>query len=232
MIRRLYALVWSRKEVVLANKMVVTNLLMPLLMVLLYQFMFKGRDGANEMILFMVLPMVPAFVGYMLPTLVSEEAEKNNQRSLRLAGVKSWEYVLASLVIPFICNLVYLVVLPVYLKVSWRTLGRQYLAVMLVTSIVIFLLFMAVALLVNSQSRSSIVAMPVMMVSAFLPIFSMLDKTTNKLASLTYMGSFAKYGQSLVNYSLLDMTFIVLLVWLLFSLVGVIWITHQRQIIH
>ena len=46
-------------------------------------------QNTNEVILYLVSPMIPALIGYIMPTLVAEEAEKNNQRSLRLAGVKS-----------------------------------------------------------------------------------------------------------------------------------------------
>lgn len=231
MFKRLSALIWSRKEVVLVNKMVVTNLFMPLLMVLLYQFMFKGQENMEKAILLMVLPMVPSFIGYLLPTLVSEEAEKNNQRSLRLAGVKSWEYVLASLVFPFLLNLVYILALPFYLKVSFSDLGTSYFPVMMVSSVVIFLLFMMVALLVDSQSRAGIVAMPIMMVTSFLPLFTNLDKGLEKLGLLTYMGAYTDYSQKLTDYSLGNTSFLVLLAWLVVVLFGVIYVTKRKEII-
>lgn len=60
MVRRMNALIWSRFQMILANKMVSVNLFMPILMVILYQYMFKGQDGMEDMILFMVLPMIPA----------------------------------------------------------------------------------------------------------------------------------------------------------------------------
>lgn len=232
MFRRINALIWSRKEVILANKMVVVNLLMPFLMVTLYQFMFKGQEKMGQGILFMVLPMVPAFIGYSLPTLISEEAEKNNQRSLRLAGVKSWEYILASLVFPFLINLIYLIVLPFYLKVDWAALSPLYLPVMLVTSLVIFLLFLLVGLLVNSQSRASIIAMPVMMATAFLPLFSLIDQTVEKVIGFTYMGAFSHYSEKLADYSLIDFSFMVLLAWFLLGMFAVIFVTRQKHIIN
>lgn len=80
MVRRMNALIWSRFQMILANKMVSVNLFMPILMVILYQYMFKGQDGMKDMILFMVLPMIlpmiPAMTGYLLPIVVGEEAEK------------------------------------------------------------------------------------------------------------------------------------------------------------
>ena len=75
MLKRIMALLWSRKEMMMANKMVMMNLLIPALMVVLYQYMFKSMEDAGKMIFFMVLPMIPAFLGYLLPTVVAEEAE-------------------------------------------------------------------------------------------------------------------------------------------------------------
>ncbi|MDO5078580.1 MAG: ABC transporter permease [Streptococcus minor] len=231
MFRRINALLWSRMQMILANKMISIYLVMPILMVVLYQYMFKGREEMENVILFMVLPMVPAFLGYLLPTVLGEEAEKNNQRSLRLAGVKSWEYVLASLMIPFLVNLVYLIVLPFYLQVDWDKLGWQYIPVMLATTLVVFFIFMGFALVSDTQARATIGAMPIMMVTMLLPMFSMLDKTVEKIIGFTYLGSYSVYSQKLVDYQLSDKSFLFLLLWLVASILAVVWLTRQRQVI-
>lgn len=231
MFRRIKALLWSRMQMILANKMISIYLVMPILMVVLYQYMFKGREEMENVILFMVLPMVPAFLGYLLPTVLGEEAEKNNQRSLRLAGVKSWEYVLASLMIPFLVNLVYLIVLPFYLQVDWDKLGWQYIPVMLATTLVVFFIFMGFALVSDTQARATIGAMPIMMVTMLLPMFSMLDKTVEKIIGFTYLGSYSVYSQKLVDYQLSDKSFLFLLLWLVASILAVVWLTRQKQVI-
>lgn len=225
------ALLWSRKEIIVANKMVVMNLLMPVLMLVLYQFMFKDQKDMNQTILWLVLPMVPAFVGSSLPSLVSEEAEKNNQRSLRLAGVKNWEYILASLVFPFLLILVYMVALPLYLQIDFSDLGWAYAPIFLITSAVIMLLFMGIALLVDTQARASILAMPIMMVSAFLPLFATMDKSVEKLVDWTYMGAFTAYTKEGTEFTLTDGRFVILLVWLVFSSAGILWIARKKALI-
>lgn len=231
MLKRIMALLWSRKEMMMANKMVMMNLIIPALMVVLYQYMFKSMEDAGKMIFFMVLPMIPAFLGYLLPTVVAEEAEKNNQRSLRLAGVKSWEYVLASLLLPFVVAVIYLVILPVYLRINLSELGWQYIPVMLLTSLIVFLIFMALALMTDTQTRASIVAMPVMMVSSFLPMFAMMDKTVEKIIDFTYLGAYSVYSKEMSHYQIMDKSFFFLIIWLMVALLGVIWLTRQRQII-
>lgn len=231
MLKRIMALLWSRKEMMMANKMVMMNLLIPALMVVLYQYMFKSMEDAGKMIFFMVLPMIPAFLGYLLPTVVAEEAEKNNQRSLRLAGVKSWEYVLASLLLPFVVAVIYLVLLPFYLRINLSELGWQYIPVMLLTSLIVFLIFMALALMTDTQARASIVAMPVMMVSSFLPMFAMMDKTVEKIIDFTYLGAYSVYSKEMSHYQIMDKSFLFLIIWLMVALLGVIWLTRQKQII-
>lgn len=230
MFRRLTALLWSRKEMMLANKMVLANMLMPVVMVLLYQFMFKGREGSRDMIFFMVLPMIPAFIGYTLPTLVSEEAEKNNQRSLRLAGVKGWEYVLTSLAIPFLVTVLYGIGLPLYLKMDWSELGWVYLPVMILTAAALLLLYMVLALLVDNQARAGLVAMPVMMVSSFLPLLALTDKNMETMVMVTPMGALAQYTKELADYSLGHLSFLSLLAWLGLVLLGLFWIARKKSV--
>lgn len=230
MVRRMNALIWSRFQMILANKMLSVNLFMPILMVILYQYMFKGQDGMEDMILFMVLPMIPAMTGYLLPIVVGEEAEKNNQRSLQLAGVKNWEYVVASLIIPFLVNLFYLFALPLYLGMDLVELGWQYIPVMLVTSLTVFLVFMGTALVVNTQSKATIGAMPIMMVTMLLPMLSLMDKTIEKIIGFTYLGSYSEYSVELADYQVFGTSFLYLILWLVGAMFVVVWLTRQKQV--
>ena len=230
MVRRMNALIWSRFQMILANKMLSVNLFMPILMVILYQYMFKGQDGMEDMILFMVLPMIPAMTGYLLPIVVGEEAEKNNQRSLQLAGVKNWEYVVASLIIPFLVNLFYLFALPLYLGMDLVELGWQYIPVMLVTSLTVFLVFMGIALVVDTQSKATIGAMPIMMVTMPLPMLSLMDKTIEKIIGFTYLGSYSEYSVELADYEVFGTSFLYLILWLVGAMFVVVWFTRQKQV--
>lgn len=231
MLRRLIALLWSRKEVMMANKMVVCNLFLPVLMVLLYQLMFKGKEGSEQMILFMVLPMVPNMVGYALPTLVSEEAEKNNQKSLWLAGVKGWEYIVTSLLVPLGVSLVYLVVLPIYLGVPWSDLGWAYGPVLCLTTLILLNIYLMLALWVDNQARASILAMPIMLLGSFLPMFALLDPKFEQVISLTPMGAFSQYSMDLADFSFSQGSFLALVVWLVLSVLGLLWIARHKKLI-
>lgn len=228
MLKSFYALLWSRKEIVLANKAVLVNLFMPLLMVVIYQFLYKGKEGSDFAILFSCLPMVPSFVGYLLPTLVAEEAEKNNQRSLRLAGVSDWYYVLASLVLPILLTVVYFLALPLYLRISFADLGWAYFLIMSLTSVLVLLLFLLVSLLTDTQTRATLLAMPVMLLTSFLPLFSFVDEQVKKWIDFTFLGAFTKYSQLGKEYTLTDRTFWILLVWLLAVSLALLAVMKKR----
>lgn len=173
MFKRFTALIWLRREIIWANKQIVIQILMPILMVALYQFMYKDLPigDKNEMILFLVLPMVYGFVGFIVALIISEENEKHNLRSLQLSGVGTPEYLLANLVYPFFIQLFYIVALPIYLQQSFSKLGGQYIIVNIVTSLVTLLIYLLLGILSNTQSKASIASLPIMLGISFFTAF-------------------------------------------------------------
>ena len=216
MFKRLQALLWSRKEILLANKQTSIMMVFPLMFAGIYSFIFRDMQGANKMVFTMILPMLTAMIGYLLPILIAEEVEKNNQRSLLMAGVKYEEYIFSNIIIPFIVVLIYLIALPFLLRVSIENWGT-YLLVNIVTTIVVFILYTAVALLCDTQAKASMAAMPIMMVNLMLPIAGMTSETISKITDYTYMGAFGQWREVRGDYALTDKTFFILLIWLVIS---------------
>lgn len=229
MFKRLSALIWSRKEILLANKQTAVMLLMPAGFVALYTFMFKDMPNSNDMILGMVLPMISGMIGYILPTLIAEEAEKNNQRTLILSGVKVWEYVVASLIIPFGIVVAYLVALPFALNIDLSN-WFNYLAITVLTSLVIILLYLAIALVCDTQTRATISAMPVMLVAMLLPMMAMMDDSMGKWITYTHMGAYTKWNLQGADYSLSDKSFWFLILWLVLSAVLVFYFSKKKHL--
>lgn len=234
MFKRFLALLWSRMMIILANKTAAINLILPFVMVLLYRYMFGRQMSGDELayaVLWTSLPMVAPMIATVFPTIVSEEAEKNNQRSLLLAGVKPWEYVLSSLLFPFCIIFVYIVGLPFYLGISRSELGLSYLLVMALTALVTSLLFLMVSLLCETQSRATIVSLPLMMVSAFLPMFTMMDERVSDVIQWTFLGAFTELSSTGGrDYMLLSQSFGVLVVWLGLTIVGAVVVTSRRRL--
>lgn len=230
MFKRLQALLWSRKEILLANKQTSILLLFPLLFAGIYSFIFKDMQGANKMVFTMILPMLTAMIGYLLPILIAEEVEKNNQRSLLMAGVRYEEYIFSNIVIPFVVALIYLIALPFLLRISIENWGT-YLLVNVVTTVVVFILYTAVTLLCDTQAKASMAAMPIMMVNLLLPIASMTNETMSTIASYTYMGAFGKWKEVRGDYLLTDKTFLILLIWLVLSAILAGTIIRRKKVL-
>ncbi|WP_373773946.1 ABC transporter permease [Streptococcus ferus] len=225
MFKRFTALIWLRREIIWANKQIVIQILMPILMVALYQFMYKDLPigDKNEMILFLVLPMVYGFVGFIVALIISEENEKHNLRSLQLSGVGTPEYLLANLVYPFFIQLFYIVALPIYLQQSFSKLGGQYIIVNIVTSLVTLLIYLLLGILSNTQSKASIASLPIMLGISFLPLFAIIEKSLEKWIALTFMGAFIKYSKQLADFPLFSQASLILLLWLVLLLLLIVW---------
>lgn len=229
MFRRLSALLWSRKEILLANKQTALMLVMPAGFIALYSFIFKEMPNSNDMIFAMTLPMISAMLGYILPTLVAEEAEKHNQQTLILSGVKIWEYVLASLAIPFGLVIAYLIALPFALKIG-LTHWLVYLGVNILTALVTVLIYLAVALACDTQAKATITAMPVMIISMLLPMMSLTNKEIAELVTYTHMGAYTKWSLEGDSYSVLDKSFWILLLWLAGALLATFYFAKKKQV--
>lgn len=231
MVRRMKALIWSRGEVLLANKQAGLMLLFPMIFAIVYGFMFKNQEDSNYLVFSIILPMISGMIGYIIPTLIGEEVEKNNQRNLLLAGVKFEEYLLANITIPFMTIIVYFIVLPIGLGVEIKN-WISYLTVNIVTSLVVILLFMIIALLFDTQSKASIGATPVLFASLLLPMLYITDEKMAKIIDFTFMGAFAKWNLEGSEYQLTDKTFSVLLAWLVLSTVLTLLAIKNRKQLH
>lgn len=229
MFKRLSALLWSRKEIFLANKQTAVMLVMPAGFTALYAFMFKGMPNSGDMILGMVLPLISAMLGNALPTLIAEEAEKGNQQTLILSGVKVWEYVLSSLIIPFVAVLVYLIALPFALKVSISN-WVAYVLVNVLTALVTLLIFMAVALSCETQARATLAAMPVMLVSMLLPMMSLTNPGFAKWVTYSHMGAYTKWNTEGATYRLMDKSFVFLLIWFVLATAATLYFAKKKHI--
>ncbi len=93
MFRRFVALLWLRLQIILSNKSVFLQVVMPAGLIYLYKFMMDSQSGPKEQMgvayLMMCIPFSLALaVGSPILTILAEEKEKNNLKTLLLSGVK------------------------------------------------------------------------------------------------------------------------------------------------
>lgn len=229
MFKQLQALLWSRKELLLANKQNSIALLFPLIFTAIYSFMYKDMPDGNQFIFMFTTATLSGMVGMILPITVSEEDEKHNQRSLLLSGVTYEVYLLANIIIPLVVIILYLLTLPLLLRVG-LTNWLAYLAVNIVTSFVILTFYMIVALLCDTQSKASLAAMPVMFATMLLPMLAMSDEGLAKMIHYTPLGAYAKWNVEGAEYVLTDKTFIVLVGWLLVAFAVAVLLVKRSKV--
>ena len=123
MFRQFLALLWLRTQIIITNKSVLLQMVMPAGLVYLYKFMMDSQSGSKEQLGIVYLMLCIPFalvlaVGGPILTILAEEKEKNNLKTLLLSGVKGSEYLLSTLIIPLILSVFYLVVTPLILGVN------------------------------------------------------------------------------------------------------------------
>lgn len=141
----------------------------------------------------MCLPFSLALaVGSPITIILSEEKEKYNLQTLLLSGVKGSEYILSTMFLPFLLTFVIMGTTPLILGVT-IVHTFNYITIVLLTSLSIILFYLLIGLTAKSQVVAQVISLPAMILVAFLPMLSGLDKTVAKITDYSFMGLFTKF---------------------------------------
>lgn len=232
MFKRFKSLLWLRWEIILSNKTLVVQLALPIILTLLYQFMYSKlpEKKAVEFIMTMLPAMILSFVGMTSTYLIADENEKHNLVSLQLAGMGNVEYLLANFSLPLLIVIVYLTALPLYLGISLSSLGLLYAFVNLLTALVVLGFFIFIGIVCKTQTQATILSLPFMMGVAFLPLFAMMDKSIQKVIDFTFMGTLTNYLLDREHYQLIDKSLLFLVLWLILMGALLFWGLRHHQL--
>ena len=205
MFRQFLALLWLRTQIIITNKSVLLQMVMPAGLVYLYKFMMDSQSGSKEQLGIVYLMLCIPFalvlaVGGPILTILAEEKEKNNLKTLLLSGVKGSEYLLSTLIIPLILSVFYLVVTPLILGVNIDNYTNYY-VISGGVALIVLLLYLSLGLVVKSQVMAQVVSIPTMLIIAFLPMLSGMDKTLSKVTDYSFMGLFTKFFSKWESFS-------------------------------
>lgn len=235
MIRQFTALLWLRFQIILSNKSVLLQVLLPVALIYLYRFIIDSQSGPKDQIglayLMLCIPFaIVLAVGSPILTILADEKEKKTLKTLLLSGVRTNEYLLSTLVVPLVLTVVYLTLTPVILDVAIDNLVN-YWTVCGLTALAIVLLYLLLGLVVKSQVMAQVVTVPTMLISAFLPMFSSMDKTAAKVTDYSFMGLFTKFFTKWEDFSWhrAALQTSSLLVWLLMLLALIIVVARQQK---
>lgn len=197
MFKRMSALLWLRLQIIFSNKSILLQILMPFAFVYFYKYLLDTQGNGGEQQALVLLAICLPFslvmaVGNPITVILSEEKEKRNLRTLLMSGVKGYEYLASTLVLPFFLTLIIMGTVPLILGISIDNL-LNYSVIILLTSIVIILLYLFLGLVTRSQVEAQIISIPAMLLVAFLPMVANLDKSVAKVVDYSFMGLFTEY---------------------------------------
>ncbi|MEX2785310.1 ABC transporter permease [Streptococcus sp. H49] len=197
MSRRLAALIWLRGQVILSNKSILLQILIPFAFTYFYKYLYGMDGGANteqmRMLLMLCLPFsLTLAVGNPISAILSEEKEKNNLRTLLLSGVRNGEYIAATIAFPLVLTFLVLLAIPMILEVSLSGQLLNYIGILFLTALAVILLYLLIGLVSRNQVTAQVISLPAMLFIIFLPMVSTIDKTVTKLTDYSFMGLMTK----------------------------------------
>ena len=212
MIKRMKALIWLRNQILLSNKNLLVQILLPYLLVLLYKN-FMGAQAKGMTLMFICLSTaISMSVGSMISTIIAEEKEKNNLKTLLLSGVRYHEYILSVLVHPIIITIITMVSFPMLTGVTLGDKLLPYIVVVLLTALAVMLINLSIGLLSATQSKAQINGLPILFMVSLLPIFSSMKEGVKEFIDYTFMSSYTDFFTK-ADFSLTDASIWVLLIW-------------------
>lgn len=217
MFKRIGALIWLRNQQLVTNKNLLVQVLLPFLLVFLYKT-FLDMKGIG--LVFTCLSMVFSIsVGISISTLVSEEKEKKNIKTLLLSGVHYSEYIFSIFFYPIIITLLSILLLPILANADISAVYVEYLIVTFITAIIIMLLNLIVGLFSDTQSKAQVNSLPILIMTTFLPIFSSMKEDLKNIVDWTFMGAYTNLFID-ETFHLTDKSVVVLLIWLVILVVA------------
>lgn len=234
MSKQLWALIWLRCQIVLSNKSILLQVLVPFAFTYFYKYIMETQGKVSDqqalVLLMMCLPFSLALaVGNPITVILSEEKEKYNLQTLLLSGVKGYEYILSTMFLPFLLTFVIMGATPLILGVT-IVHTFNYITIVLLTSFSIILFYLLIGLTAKSQVEAQVISLPAMILVAFLPMLSGLNKTVAKITDYSFMGLFTKFFTKWEDFSWSKSLIpnLTLLIWI-FLLLTLIMISIRKK---
>ena len=240
MSNKLKGMIWLRGQVILANKSILLQVLMPVFFVFLYKFIFSlngagqelGADRLATLLMNISLPFSLAMsVGTPIIIILAEEREKHNLQSLRLAGVTAGQYILSALIWPAIIGIFYIVVTPILIGAKLSNQVFSYGLVLLLTLLVLIFFFLMVGLFCKNQVMAQSLSVPAMLLVIFIPMFSNMNEDLFKVLRYSFLGLFTIFMKDWSNFQFWSGELLALVLWLLlFAGLSFYLMSHMKSL--
>lgn len=222
MLERLKTLLWLRFKIIISNKSILAQIILPVVLTFFYKYLgtvennveIPGQDAAMLMMCLMFFFILS--VGTPISAILSDEKEKKNLNTLLISGVKNYEYISSTLIIPLILSFLSIIVTPIILNINLVNYS-QYVFIALFTSIPIILIYLLIGTYSKNQISSQIASMFAMLIILFLPIIASLNEKISQIIDYSFIGLFYELFDNNENLNQVNLTIpiISLIIWIL-----------------
>ena len=181
MFNRIKALVWLRNQTIIANKNLLVQVLMPYGLLVLYKnFMNLGEDKGLDLMFLCLSTAIAMSVGSTVSTIIAEEKEKKNLKTLLLSGVRPYEYLISVLIHPAIITILNMVLFPIIAGADLSKIYLKYGLVVMLTAMAVILINLCIAAISSTQSKAQMNGLPIMLIVAMGPNLSQMNPDIHK----------------------------------------------------
>lgn len=209
------SLIKLRTNLIFKNSNTLLLVVMPLVFSLLYNEILNNGENSSQ-VLFISLTFTFSFaIGTLITTIMAEEKEKNNLRSLKLIGVRSIDYLLATLFYPIVISLISIIGYPILVNhINLEGKYFEYFITSSLTALSCILFYFMIATFSNTQSKAQINSILGMGIIVLIPMFASINDTFENINSYTFMANFTEFFNNNTDSILQSQSFLILIIWI------------------
>lgn len=230
MFRRIKALFWLRNQVIMSNKNILVQLLMPYFLLALYKVVFNmGKSKSLILVYFCLAIGIAMSVGTTISVVISEEKEKNNLKTLLLSGVHVSDYLISVLIHPILVTVINMVLFPIIADADISEIYIEYVVVIMFTSLAVILINLCIGAVSSTQSKAQINGLPIMFLISLGPMVAQANHKAADFMSYTFLGAYIDLFTK-GEFKLQDQSFIILIIWNVMLLICTIFVLRFNMI--
>lgn len=210
------SLIGLRSKLIVKNINILVLVLMPLIFSVLYNELLNFKENALQ-VLFISLTFTFSFaVGTLITTIIAEEKEKNTLRSLKLIGVRSIDYILATLFYPILFSLISILGYPLLVDyVDLNSIYTNYLITSSFTALACILFYFLIASFSDTQSKAQINSILGMAIIVLVPMFADISSIFETINNYSFMANLTEFFTDNTHSILQSRSFFILIIWII-----------------
>ena len=193
MFNRMKALLWLRNQTIIANKNLLVQVVMPYGLLIIYKnFMNLGKDKGLDLMFLCLSTAIAMSVGSTVSTIIAEEKEKKNLKTLLLSGVRPYEYLISVLIHPVVITVLNMVLFPIIAGADLSKIYLEYGLVVMLTAMAVILINLCIAAISSTQSKAQMNGLPIMLIVAMGPNLSQMNPDIANFIKYTFLGAYTE----------------------------------------